>query len=93
MNNPKWMVFLRETDGHHFLWNGEGCLRVSPIGEQAAAGEDPPLAPRWHYDYGCLPQDEINTLDNSMNNKRARKFSLPGYGRYRIIARGEFEQL
>lgn len=81
----KWMLILRESDGAHFIWNGEGCVRVSPVN-----GDEP--APTWHQEYKKIPKDEIELLNATMNS-RARGFTIPNQARYRIIARGEFKDL
>jgi hypothetical protein len=79
----KWMIFMRESDGIHFLWNGEHPIRISPI----SAGND-----RWHHSHGELPTEEIYLLNDTMNS-RARGFTIYQRGRYQIVARGEFKEL
>lgn len=77
----KWLIFYRESDGIHFLWNGEGCIPISPSNINSA---------RWHHDYGELPRDEQNLLNDTMNS-RARGFTILDRGRYRVVSRGESE--
>lgn len=90
-NDPKkWMIFMRCSDGIHFLWNGEGCLRVSPLGGAIPSNET--YDSRWHNIYGELPESECNLLNDTMNS-RARGFTILQHGRYQIIARGEFKAL
>jgi len=70
---------MRESDGVHFFWNGEHPIKVSPQTNEM-----------WHYQHGELPDLEKFTLNRVMNGKRIFIFSLPSYGRYRVISRGEF---
>lgn len=77
---------MRESDGTHFLYNGEGCIRVSPT----KIGSD--TTPQWHYEYGCLPDAERLALD-TFTTGRIRIFEVPGYGRHQIITRGVFKEL
>lgn len=83
---------MRESDGTHFLWNGEGCVRVSPIaGYYKVSGLIEAVdSPRWHDEYGRCVESEINLLNDTMNS-RARGFTILGHGRYKVIARGEFK--
>lgn len=91
----KWMIFIRESDGTYFLYNGEGCIRISPVDflvtDAHISGED--QSPRWHHDYGELPEPEISNLDKALVSKRTTIFQIKGYGRYQVIARGEFKGL
>lgn len=80
----KWMVFFRCSDGIHFLYNGEGCIPVSPDNNDGL---------RWHHDYGELPQSEILILEDTLNRPRKHVFEIKGYGIYQVIARGEFKEL
>ena len=76
---------MRESDSTYFLYNGEGCVRVSPIYGWVATEE----IPKWHYEYGKLPDTEKNLLDTNLQSK-TRIFQIPLRGRYQIIARGGF---
>lgn len=76
---------MRESDGDHFLWNGEGCVRVSCINNYSEYAEER----KWHHDYNELPVDEVNLLNDTMNS-RARGFTILGRGRYQVVTRGEF---
>lgn len=84
---------MRENDGIHFLWNGEGCVRVSPLEVyyQSPVLDATVDAPRWHHEYGKLPEHEIENLDRALTSKRTKVFQLKGYGRYQVVARGEFK--
>jgi hypothetical protein len=82
---------MRESDGIHFLWNGEHPIRVSPFKTEPV---ELPNAPqyRWHCDYGQIPDTEKALLDSVMSFKRQIVFNLINYGRYRVVARGEFKE-
>lgn len=87
------MIFMRESDGVHFLWNGEHPIRISPIEiKDYAAARDPDHSPKWHHDHGQLPDIEWAILDLAMKS-RVRGFSISEYGRYQVVARGEFKGL
>ena len=86
---------MRASDGIHFLWNGEGCVRVSPLDLQyqsksLGATVD---SPRWHHEYGELPRDEFLLLEDTLNRPRRCLFEIKGHGHYQVIARGEFREL
>lgn len=81
----KWMIFMRESDGTHFLYNGEGCVRASPVPKQENI-------PSWHDKYGELDPTEKLLLDSTLDSPRKKIFELIGYGRYQVIARGEFRE-
>ena len=78
---------MRESDGTHFLWNGEGCVRVSPL-EILGRIDDV-----WHHHYGELPNNEIELLNSVLGWARHKVFTIKGHGRYQVIARGEFKGL
>lgn len=81
----KWMIFMRESDNAHFLWNGEHPIRVSSVKELD-------ITPLWHHSFGQLPDSEAGILDHAMNG-RARIFNIIHYGRYQVVARGKFKEL
>lgn len=84
----KWMIFMRESDGIHFLFNGEGCIRVSCINDYSEYAE----IPKWHHEYGQLPNTEWAIMNQASKSKRLRGFILGDRGRYQIVARGEFKE-
>jgi hypothetical protein len=79
----KWMIFMREGDGMHFLWNGSYPVGISPnSGDEGC----------WHARGEDIPETE-KTLLNDMVNSRARGFTIPEHGRYQVVARGPFKEL
>lgn len=84
----KWMIFKRESDGAYFLYNGEGCIRVSTIYGFVKTEE----TPKWHHDYEWFPDIEKTILNELLDNPKRRVFQLLGRGRYYITARGEFQE-
>jgi hypothetical protein len=85
------MIIMRESDGVHFLYNGEGCVRISPLSiADYAAARDPDSTPKWHHEYGDLPEKEHVIMRSFMNNSRQKVMTIPGYGRYQVIDRGSF---
>ena len=86
---------MRDRDGIHFLYNGEGCIRISrasPVDDMKEE-EAHYSHTRWHHTYGELPDNEIDELNQIMNKPGKRVFELKGYGRYQVVARGEFKEL
>lgn len=72
---------MRESDGVHFFWNGDHPVRVSPDTNEM-----------WHHNHGELPYTEKLILDRILDTKRIFIFTIPSYGRYRVVTRGEFAE-
>lgn len=90
----KWMIFRRESDGAYFLFNGEGCIRVSSAAEIDKTTDGKLLwSSKWHHDYGELPREEILILEDTLNRPRKAIFEIKDRGRYQVVARGEFKGL
>lgn len=90
------MIFMRERDGAHFLWNGEHPIGISPCNEGVYTSKQEFIEHcqtlLWHHKAGEVPNKEEILLDKALHSK-TRTFTIPGQGRYQIIARGEFKEL
>lgn len=82
---------MRESDGIYFLYNGEGCVRVSPFiyMDVPEPNNEVDESAMWHREYGKIPDIEKTILNELLHNNQ-RVFKFPGYGRYQVIARGTF---
>lgn len=88
------MILMRESDGIHFLWNGDYPIRISPPGRQPKpwkSGETVDTS-GWHHEYGLQPTQEQYLLNGIMDS-HLRIFTIPQWGRYHVVARGQFKEV
>lgn len=82
----KWMIFLRETDGVYFVWNGEFPISFSPGYKESRLWSSNTCTE------GTITDQEIDMLNTAMKG-RFRRFTIPGHGYYQVVSRGEFKEL
>lgn len=82
MESKHWMIFYREADGNHFLFNGEWPISITP-GGNAYGGTDTGFKKR--------VEKDVPILNEIMSSKK-RLFKI-NQQRYIIIARGNFVEI